>query len=169
MSKTDLLPVPLPPSAPSRLRARLRLPPYAFTEGPAGVLPKTKSGQTHTQSPSAQSAPSHPPTRQRCGVRNEVPLDRTSRHQPPKKPRADHGPDPVIRRPHLPNLTHSPKAKPHPQPIKNYVNHVNHVQNLSHPLVPPFAPSRLRARLRSHALRTHRRPSASPNPHLQIM
>ena len=129
-----------PPFAASRLRARLRSQPLRTHRRPRRHSPQTRSGQPHTQ-PSAQSVPGHPSTRQRYGVRNEVPLDRTSRHQPPKNPRADKSSGPVIRCAHRPNPTHPPKAKPILRIHQKSCKSCESCPKPSHPLGPP---SRLR-------------------------
>ena len=142
MSKTTLL----------RVSASPREPPVPSHTHP----PKARRAFAHKEAAKAipaqpaPSVPGHPSTRQRCGVRNAVPLDRTSRHPPPKSPRADNRSVPVVGLLHHPQLirTHRRPSASHQSPSSNHENHVNHVKNRSSPRLcashSPCPPSRLR-------------------------
>ena len=198
MSKATLL----------RVSASPREPPVPSHTHP----PKARRAFSHKKAAqtipnhAAPSVPGHPSTRQRCGVRNEVPLDRTSRHPPPKNPRADKNSPPLgplrafaaSREIPIPIRTHPPKAMfqnlpclpPLPGPLPHFEwrrggrkgcavgvtvapfpirlvaqKSCPSRKSCPKPAFSPCPPSRLRARLRSQVLRTHRRPSRLGTTH----
>ena len=154
------------PWPPSRLRGFARdshPPPHALTEGhgqhPLSRHSPQEAAKTIPNHP-AQSAPGHPSTRQRCGVRNEVPLDRTSRHHPPKNPRADHcaqvshSDHPTARQPAI--RTHRRPARHQPQSI---LKSCSSCKSCPKPFCPALASRRVRP------FRLHPSPTISASPY----